>query len=943
MDTCLIKVMNGEDNMKEKWSKQPYFITVLLVAMLLFTTNAVTIKAKEAIVKPTKVLLTSSEMVCKVGDEFWIYVDKENTVPQNADMTMKWETSDTTIVEVDKNYGNMESCHVFAKKTGTVVLTATSVLDENVKVQCTINVLEGEYSSAGTWVLDKNGNLTIVGDEGLEVDEYKKVKKAKVIITEKCDNLVNFSEEYPNLTQVEFVVRNSSNITSMCMVFWGCEKLISVDFGKLDTSNVTDMQEMFYGCKSLKNIDFTSLNTGKVTNMESMFYGCSSLKTVNFGEIDTSNVTNMSHMFFGCKDLKKIDLGTLNTSKVTDMSYMFSGCSSLKSIDLSPLNTSNVKKIQYIFNECKNLKKINMSGLDLSKIHRVVGVESNITLSERDNESLFYNCKKLEYIDMSNVDLSNAKSLISMFSGCPNIKEINMQNLQIPKVVDMRNMCLAQASPIGPNMCTKLETVDMRGVNAPKLKNMSYAFVGCTGLKNVYFDDMNAPKIENMSGMFNGCSSLKTIDLSSLGFKNCNMGEMFVNCKKLKTVNLNTIHNSTVSSMYGTFVYCTSLENVYLNNLDVSKALLTQTFSFCTSLKTIDLSGWNTSKVKGMSKMFWNCTNLRKLDLGNFETSNVCNMQHMFYNCNRLEELNIENFTLSAKLAENTVGDYIVGVGDMFTGCNLLKYIKTPKNVQVDVRFPHELYASNGGAYAKLPRTGSMELSVNGYTPAKVKPTKFSMNKSSVKIKVGDKISLCVNASTVNASKTVTWKSSNKKIATVNSKGKVKAKKAGTVTITAISKSNKKVKATCKITVYSKIKNVKLIGTKKTLVVGEKLSLKTTVSPKKAEKKFWYRSSNVSVAQVDSSGNVVARKEGVATITVISMENKKVKAEYMITVKGNTKTAIDKKTEKVANKQQELTEIPTTTVIPTSVPATPEVPVTTNVTISQEVPNAKNK
>ena len=45
-----------------------------------------------------------------------------------------------------------------------------------------------------------------------------------------------------------------------------------------------------------------------------------------------------------------------------------------------------------------------------------------------------------------------------------------------------------------------------------------------------------------------------------------------------------------------------------------------------------------------------------------------------------------------------------------------------------------------------------------------------------------------------NASKSVTWKSSDKKIATVTSKGVVKGLKKGTVKITATSKADKRLK-----------------------------------------------------------------------------------------------------------------------------------------------------
>ena len=47
----------------------------------------------------------------------------------------------------------------------------------------------------------------------------------------------------------------------------------------------------------------------------------------------------------------------------------------------------------------------------------------------------------------------------------------------------------------------------------------------------------------------------------------------------------------------------------------------------------------------------------------------------------------------------------------------------------------------------------------------------------------------------------VTWKSSNKKVATVNGKGKVKAKKKGKATITATAKDGSRKKVTFKIEV----------------------------------------------------------------------------------------------------------------------------------------------
>ncbi len=70
-------------------------------------------------------------------------------------------------------------------------------------------------------------------------------------------------------------------------------------------------------------------------------------------------------------------------------------------------------------------------------------------------------------------------------------------------------------------------------------------------------------------------------------------------------------------------------------------------------------------------------------------------------------------------------------------------------------------------------------------------------------------VTLKVKVTPTKASKKVTYKSSNKKVATVSAKGKVTAKKTGKTTITVTSKSNKKLKAKIKIKVkkYQKTTN----------------------------------------------------------------------------------------------------------------------------------------
>lgn len=107
----------------------------------------------------------------------------------------------------------------------------------------------------------------------------------------------------------------------------------------------------------------------------------------------------------------------------------------------------------------------------------------------------------------------------------------------------------------------------------------------------------------------------------------------------------------------------------------------------------------------------------------------------------------------------------------------------------------------------------------------------------------------------------VTYKSSNTKIATVNSKtGTVKGIKAGTVTITATSG---KLKATYKLTV--KNPTFTLTKSSATIAKGKTTTIKSKAAP---ASKVTYISSNKKVATVTSKGVVKGIRKGKVTITV---------------------------------------------------------------------------
>ena len=142
---------------------------------------------------------------------------------------------------------------------------------------------------------------------------------------------------------------NTSNVTDMGSMFYGCNGLTSLNISNFDTSKAENMYFMFGGCKNLSTIDLSNFDTGNVTNMSCMFSSCSGLMSLDLSGFNTSNVTNMSGMFGHCTGLASLDLSNFNTNKVTDMSTMFRFCRSLTILDLRHFDTSNVTNMYWMF------------------------------------------------------------------------------------------------------------------------------------------------------------------------------------------------------------------------------------------------------------------------------------------------------------------------------------------------------------------------------------------------------------------------------------------------------------------------------------------------------------------------------------------------------------------------------------------------------------------
>lgn len=163
-----------------------------------------------------------------------------------------------------------------------------------------------------------------------------------------------------------------------------------------------------------------------------------------------------------------------------------------------------------------------------------------------------------------------------------------------------------------------------------------------------------------------------------------------------------------------------------------------------------------------------------------------------------------------------------------------------------------------------------------------------SITKKSVTLKGrGKKTTLKARISPSNASnRSVTWTSSNKKVATVTSKGVVKSIGAGSCYITVTTKDGRK-KATCRVTVTIppvRVTKIKLSRTSLSLTgAGKTYTLKASISPSKATNKaLTWTSSNSRVATVTAGGVVRVTGTGSCTITATAKDGSRKRASCKI-------------------------------------------------------------
>ena len=370
---------------------------------------------------------------------------------------------------------------------------------------------------------------------------------------------------------------------------------------------------------------------------------------------------------------------------------------------------------------------------------------------------------------------------------------------------------------------------------------------------------------------FQDCRSLKSVSIPDSVTWIFDFA--FIDCTSLRSV---SIPNSVTRIGWQAFYGCTSLETVLIP--DSVKYIGPSVFECCSQLTSVIIPDSEIS----LRKTFYKCTSLKKVTI---PKGIISIEESAFADCTSLTDVIIMN-------GETTIDD------DVFDGCpanltfhmpcksNISKWAKSEGYTVEEIHTP----VTDPAVPATYTKTGMTEGShcsvcgtvlVEQKVVPKLGPTGVTLNKKKATLYAGLSLTLKATVKPSKAKTTLTWTSSNKKVATVSKKGVVKALKKGTTTITVTTANGKK--ATCKITVPAAPTKVTLNKKSATLKVGKKLTLKAMLTPTKAKTALTWTSSNKKVATVSKKGVVKAIKPGKAKITVKTANGKK--ATVTITVK----------------------------------------------------------
>ncbi len=200
-----------------------------------------------------------------------------------------------------------------------------------------------------------------------------------------------------------------------------------------------------------------------------------------------------------------------------------------------------------------------------------------------------------------------------------------------------------------------------------------------------------------------------------------------------------------------------------------------------------------------------------------------------------------------------------------------------------------------------------------------IKVTKISLSASTLLTKVGYTKKITATVTPTNAdNREVTWSSSAPTVASVDQSGNITAKSVGNATITVTAKDGSGVTATCWVNVTDiKVTGITLNKTTLNIKTGATEQLTAKVQPTDAtNSKVTWSSNEPTVAEVDQTGMITAKKEGSAVITVTAQDGSGKTATCQVNVTDIKVSGITLSASTLAMQTEDVKQLSVTNITP---------------------------
>lgn len=227
-----------------------------------------------------------------------------------------------------------------------------------------------------------------------------------------------------------------------------------------------------------------------------------------------------------------------------------------------------------------------------------IGGDGNPVVLNANFDNAFSGMQDVSTIDIVNVDLSKVVSMNNSFKDC-----ISLENIMFDGDAQFYNLESLVSTFYG---CESLTSVDFRGWQIPKLKDMSYMFAYCTNLTHCNLDGWDVRNLEKLNCTWMHCTNIEDIGFSGW-------------------------ETSSLTNVFYAFSYTTRLADVDVWDWDMSKATnVVGMFRYATGMEYVNMSNWDMSSVTSTIDMLQGCRNLKIIKIGKQDWNNVVDMRAMF-------------------------------------------------------------------------------------------------------------------------------------------------------------------------------------------------------------------------------------------------------------------------------------------------------------------------